>query len=78
MKLTPLSEYPVKGRATTGVRAHKFRSSEDSLLVAWAGAIPALACSASGVPIDLPGLDNKRDATGAALNVTIAGLGGGL
>jgi DNA gyrase subunit A len=78
VKLTPLTEYPVKGRATTGVRAHKFRANEDCLLVAWAGALPALACSASGVPIDLPDLDSKRDATGTALGVPIAGLGGAL
>jgi DNA gyrase subunit A len=78
VKLTPLSQFPAKGRATTGVRAHKFRSSEDCLLVAWAGAMPALACSASGGPIDLPDLDIRRDATGIALSVPIAGLGGGL
>ncbi len=36
-KVTPLAEYPAKGRGTGGVRAHKFLRGEDVLLSAWAG-----------------------------------------
>src|SRR5690606_37388099 len=47
-KLTPLSEYPGKGRGTGGVRAHKFLKDEDALLLAWAGPTPARAVSGAG------------------------------
>ena len=33
-KVTALSEYPAKGRATAGVRAHRFLKGEDTLLLA--------------------------------------------
>ncbi|HJY74664.1 MAG TPA: DNA gyrase subunit A, partial [Streptosporangiaceae bacterium] len=42
VKLTPLHEYPGKGRATGGVRCQRFLKGEDVLVMAWAGAGPAL------------------------------------
>ncbi|HKS01829.1 MAG TPA: DNA topoisomerase IV subunit A, partial [Arthrobacter sp.] len=36
-KVTAFAEYPAKGRATAGVRAHRFLKGEDTLLLAWAG-----------------------------------------
>ena len=33
-------EYPAKGRATGGVRCHRFLKGEDTLVLAWAGAAP--------------------------------------
>ena len=36
-KVTPYAEYPAKGRATGGVRCHRFLKGEDTLLLAWAG-----------------------------------------
>jgi DNA gyrase subunit A len=65
VKVTPLAEYPGKGRATGGVRCHKFRSGEDRLLLAWVGTGPARAATASGVPVALPEIDPRRDATGS-------------
>ncbi|HEU5484739.1 MAG TPA: DNA topoisomerase IV subunit A, partial [Microlunatus sp.] len=41
VKLTPYAEYPGKGRATGGVRCHRFLKGEDTLLTAWAGPAPA-------------------------------------
>ena len=38
VKVTPFSEYPGKGRATGGVRCHRFLKGEDALIFAWAGA----------------------------------------
>ena len=78
VKVTPLTEYPAKGRATAGVRCHRFRSGEDTLLIAWAGPGPARAASASGVPADLPPVDARRDGTGTPGTTPIAGLGGRL
>ncbi|MGZ4626843.1 MAG: DNA gyrase/topoisomerase IV subunit A, partial [Kineosporiaceae bacterium] len=39
-KVTPYAEYPAKGRATGGVRCHRFLKGEDTLLLAWAGTAP--------------------------------------
>ena len=54
VKVTPFAEYPGKGRATGGVRCHRFLKGEDALVFAWAGAAPARAAAASGSPVDLP------------------------
>ncbi|HQH08180.1 MAG TPA: DNA topoisomerase IV subunit A, partial [Phycicoccus sp.] len=37
LKVTPFAEYPAKGRATGGVRAHRFLKGEDTLVLAWVG-----------------------------------------
>ncbi len=37
VKVTPFAEYPGKGRATGGVRCHRFLKGEDALVFAWAG-----------------------------------------
>ena len=78
IKVTPLAEYPLKGRGTGGVRCHKFRAGEDSLLLAWVGNGPARAATASGVPADLPNATGKRDGTGTPGTTPIMGLGGRL
>ncbi len=65
VKVTPFSEYPAKGRATGGVRCHRFLRGEDELVFAWAGAAPALAAADSGAFVDLPEPVNRRDGSGA-------------
>ena len=62
--MTPFAEYPAKGRATGGVRCHRFLKGEDTLLIAWAGAAPARAAAASGAPVDLPEATGRRDGSG--------------
>jgi DNA gyrase subunit A len=64
VKVTPFSEYPPKGRATGGVRCHRFLRGEDELVFAWAGASPALAAADSGTPVDLPEPVARRDGSG--------------
>ncbi len=64
VKVTPFSEYPAKGRATGGVRCHRFLKGEDTLVFAWAGRAPAMAAAASGAPVDLPAADGRRDGSG--------------
>ena len=78
VKVTPLAEYPAKGRGTAGVRAHRLRSGQDALLAAWVGPAPARAATASGVPVDLPESDLRRDGSGVALTIPVAGIGSGL
>jgi DNA gyrase subunit A len=64
VKVTPFPEYPGKGRATGGVRCHRFLKGEDALVFAWAGTAPARAAAASGSPVDLPEATGRRDGSG--------------
>jgi DNA gyrase subunit A len=64
VKVTPFSEYPAKGRATGGVRCHRFLKGEDTLVFAWAGDAPARGAASSGAPIDLPEANGRRDGSG--------------
>ena len=75
-KISHFDQYPAKGRATSGVRAHKFRSGEDSLLRAWCGPAPARAATSSGSAAPLPSQDGKRDGTGSQLTHPIDAIGG--
>ncbi|WP_409466560.1 DNA topoisomerase (ATP-hydrolyzing) [Amycolatopsis sp. GA6-003] len=65
VKVTPFSEYPAKGRATGGVRAHRFLKGETAVQVAWVGPRPAGA-SRTGDPVELPEVDLRRDGSGHA------------
>jgi DNA gyrase subunit A len=65
VKVTPLAQYPAKGRATAGVRAHRFLKGEARLRLAWIGPRPAGATD-KGKPVELPTVDLRRDASGAA------------
>ena len=64
VKVAPFSEYPAKGRATGGVRCHRFLKGEDALLLAWVGTAPVRAAAASGAPVPLPPADGRRDGSG--------------
>ncbi|MDN7121243.1 DNA topoisomerase IV subunit A [Nocardioides sp. ChNu-153] len=75
VKVTPFSEYPGKGRATGGVRCHRFLRGEDALVLAWAGPGPARAAAASGAPVDLPPATGRRDGSGVAVAQPVAGCG---
>ena len=80
-KVTPLSAYPAKGRATGGVRCQRLLRGEDALVVAWVGDGAPLACAASGSPVPLPEIDPRRDGSGTPLDqpvLAVAGPAGGL
>jgi DNA gyrase subunit A len=76
VKVTPYLEYPAKGRATGGVRCHRFLKGEDALLLAWAGAAPARGATDAGVPVDLPPADPRRDGSGVRVRQPLTALGG--
>jgi DNA gyrase subunit A len=76
VKVTPMHEYPPKGRATGGVRCHRFLRGEDALVLSWAGPSPALGATDSGSPVDLPEPLGRRDGSGIALTKQLAILGG--
>lgn len=63
-KVTPLLEYPRKGRATGGVRCQRFLAGGgQSLVLAFVGVSPRGATSA-GAPLSLPAVDRRRDGSG--------------
>jgi DNA gyrase subunit A len=74
-KVSSLTEFPPKGRATGGVRAHRFLRGEDALVLAWAGQAPALASGADGSVRELPAGGAKRDASGVPLAADVAFVG---
>ena len=74
-KVSALSEFPAKGRATGGVRAHSFLKGEDVLALAWAGTAPALAVGADGSLRQLPDSGAKRDASGTPVDSVIGSIG---
>ncbi|RKS77610.1 DNA gyrase subunit A [Motilibacter peucedani] len=73
VKVAPFTEYPAKGRATGGVRAHRFLRGEDSLALAWVGPAPARGAAATGMPVDLPAADGRRDGSGVPSDVAAVG-----
>ncbi len=76
VKVTPYAEYPAKGRATGGVRCHRFLKGEDTLVLAWAGPAPARGATDAGVPVDLPSAEGRRDGSGDRVRQPLAALGG--
>jgi DNA gyrase subunit A len=74
-KVTSFAEYPAKGRATAGVRSHRFLKGEDTLLLAWAGHGPAKASSLAGVARSLPQEHGRRDGSGIPLSQAVDAVG---
>ena len=74
-KVSAISEFPGKGRATGGVRAHSFLKGEDVLGMAWAGPAPAVAVGPDGAVRQLPEVGAKRDASGTPLDGVIGSIG---
>ncbi|WP_066462178.1 DNA gyrase/topoisomerase IV subunit A [Sanguibacter suarezii] len=75
IKVTPFEVYPAKGRATGGVRAHRFLKGEDTLILAWVGTAPPHATGSAGQPVSLPEPDPRRDGSGVALNAPVHAVG---
>lgn len=74
-KIAPLAEFPSKGRATGGVRAHRFLKGEKALRVAWVGSGIPGGVDARGRAVDLPSLLGKRDGSGEPVAGVIAAIG---
>lgn len=75
-KSSQFAEFPGKGRATGGVRAHAFLKGEDRLTLAWVGVEPALAVAPDGTARTLPETGAKRDGSGQPLDGVIGSIGG--
>ncbi|GGB93250.1 DNA gyrase/topoisomerase IV subunit A [Cellulomonas carbonis] len=74
-KVTPFELYPAKGRATGGVRAHRFLRGEDALIAAWVGPWPARAVGSAGQAVDLPTPVDRRDGSGTPLPAPVHAIG---
>jgi len=74
-KVTPFTTYPGKGRATGGVRSHRFLKGEDALILAYVGPAPARATGSGGQPVDLPPVDERRDGSGVPLAAPVHAIG---
>lgn len=77
-KVTPLAEYPTKGRGTGGVRCHRFLKGEDALIAAGIGGAPMMATAASGSPVELPSTHSRRDGSGTPLAQPVVEIAGRL
>ena len=75
VKVSAFAEYPAKGRATGGVRAHAFLKGEDRLTVAWVGPAPAQAVDPTGAVRKLPDAGARRDASGQPVEGVIGSIG---
>jgi DNA gyrase subunit A len=73
-KRTSLVDFPPKGRATSGVRAHGFLKGENVLVAAFVGYHP-LALGPRGQAVALPEESSKRDASGTLLEGSVSYLG---
>ena len=74
VKVSDFGEYPSKGRATGGVRCHRFLKGEDTLMLGWAGPAPAIAASSSGSAVELPPATGRRDGSGTPAAKPIAAV----
>ncbi len=70
-KVTPLEQYPTKGRNTGGVRSQRFLKGQNTIIHAWVASWPVWASSESGRPVELPEIDMRRDASGQELAAPI-------
>ena len=76
VKVTPFAEFPPKGRATGGVRCHRFLRGEDVLVLAWAGPGPARGATEAGTPVELTPPVGRRDGSGERVRHPLAAIGG--
>ncbi|WP_223690761.1 DNA gyrase/topoisomerase IV subunit A [Leifsonia poae] len=74
-KVSEFTEFPPKGRATGGVRSHRFLKGENEVVLAWAGRAPALAVGPDGAARTLPEPGARRDASGVPLDMVVTSLG---
>jgi len=75
VKLTPLAQFPEKGRATGGVRCQRFLKGEGVLRLGWVGPSPVIAATATGSPSNLPAVESRRDASGVPVASVLAAFG---
>lgn len=76
VKASDFAEFPAKGRATGGVRCHKFLRNEDVLTHAWVGSGTPILETGSGKAIKQDLNTKARDASGESFTGTLGAIGG--
>lgn len=74
LKVSDIKEFPKKGRATSGVRCHKFIRGENALSLGFVGPEPLQLQDSRGKVISVKYEKQKRDASGAKCS-PIASIG---
>jgi DNA gyrase subunit A len=74
-KVSDFAEFPAKGRATGGVRSHRFLKGEGELALAWVGRGPAVAVAPDGAARTLPAGGSRRDGSGTPLDAVVGSVG---
>jgi DNA gyrase subunit A len=77
-KVSPLADFPPKGRGTRGVRAQRMLKGEDQLSLAWVGRGVPRPLGAKAAPVSLDLLVARRDASGEPTDTPILAVGGPL
>ena len=73
--MTKIDEFPKKGRATGGMRAHKFTKARDQICLAYVGPEGFQLLDAKGKAIGIEYEIQKRDTSGdAAPAISFIGL----
>ena len=75
LKITPVSEYPIKGRGGSGVRCYTFRKSESYLAHVWIGDAPVIGSDKSGVPVNILVQHSRRDGSGTPPESPVDAIG---
>lgn len=73
-KWTPLSEYPLLGRATSGVRAMTLKKADTAVVAAFVGQDPPSLVSDKNKITPFPWQNSRRDASGIQLPVPVKSL----
>ncbi|WP_131738998.1 DNA gyrase/topoisomerase IV subunit A [Actinomadura roseirufa] len=76
IKVADFADFPAKGRATGGVRSHRFLKGEDVLIQAWAAPTPLRAAGPGGRPATLSASLGRRDGSGEGLDQALTAVSG--
>ena len=72
IKITPLANYPRKGRGTQGVRCHRFLKNQDQLYFASLSSASPVLLNLDGSELAAVEIDQRRDGSGLAIDEYLA------
>ena len=72
IKITPLANYPRKGRGTQGVRCHRFLKNQDHLYFAGLSSASPVLLNLDGSELAAVEIDQRRDGSGLAIDEYLA------
>ena len=72
LKITPVANYPRKGRGTQGVRCHRFLKNQDQLYFAGLSSASPVLLNLDGSALAAVEIDQRRDGSGLAIDDYLA------